>query len=127
MTIEKAISKCDNTNPNTVDRLTKLDWLNQLDGLVKSEIFDNFTRNEGESEIEYSGYNESTPDSAVLLVTSPYDEIYSSWLIAQVYLLLGENTKYNAWINIFNEQMGRFENYYTRTHSPKITQKILYF
>ena len=40
MNIEQAIAKCDEINPNTVDEVTKIKWLSQLDGVIKSEIFD---------------------------------------------------------------------------------------
>lgn len=128
MTIEIAIAKCDEINPNTVDETTKIRWLSQLDGLIKSEILDNYERNNTEPDIsDFSGYTEDTPRSTALLVPFPYDDIYVNYLVAQVYLFLGENTKYNNYAMIYDSEKETYENYYARTHKPKSPHSFTFF
>lgn len=128
MNIEQAIAKCDEINPNTVDEVTKIKWLSQLDGVVKSEIFDNYERNDTDADIsDFSGYDESTVRSTALLVPFPYDDIYVNYLVAQVYLFMGENTKYNNYATIYESERETYERYYARTHRPKGPKKFTWY
>ena len=128
MNIEKALAKCDEINPNTVDEVTKIKWLSQLDGLIKSEILDNYERNDTEPDVsDFSGYTEDTPRSAELLVPFPYDDIYVNYLVAQVYLFMGENTKYNNYATIYDSEKETYERYYARTHKPNPPHNFTFF
>lgn len=138
MKVYEAISRCDALNPNTVAFADKVKMLSQLDGLIKSETYSNYKFNDTESDADIaelvdsfdSGYNpdaQTQAESDMLLVPFPYDDIYVNYLIAQVYLTLGEHNKYNDYINIFNSEMDTFDRYWSRTHKPMIPQKMNYF
>ncbi|WP_407382794.1 hypothetical protein [Ruminococcus sp.] len=128
MTIEKALAKCDEINPNTVDEVTKIKWLSQLDGLIKSETFDHYERNDADADIsDFCGYDENNARSTALLVPFPYDDIYVNYLVAQVYLFMGENTKYNNYAAIYESEKDTYERYYARTHKPKEPHKFTWY
>lgn len=132
MTIYDAIKKCDETYPNSINTATKIDLLSQLDGMIKSELLDNFERNEGEADIsEFSAYDSSmsqaTQQATDLLVPYPYDSIYVYWLVAHIYRLMEETAKYNNYISMFNTDRVTFECWYTRTHKVKNPIDIICF
>lgn len=124
MKINDAISKCDNIYPNTISNGDKVDLLSQLDGSVKAEIFDKYASDE---EVEFSGYTEDTSMDTALLVPFPFDNIYVSWLVAHMYLLMDEHGKYNDWLLIFNSEWDSFARYYAQTHVPKAPDHFTYF
>ena len=127
MTIENAIKRCDNINSNSFETSVKIDFLSKLDAYIQSEVIDNFELNEGETEKEFTGYDEDTSLKTELLVCSPYDDIYENFLIAQVYLMLGENSKYNNYISIYNTILDEYKKYYTRTHKHKKNTQIVFW
>lgn len=132
MKIYDAISKCDDTYPNSITTATKIDLLSQLDGLIKSELLDDYERNEGEADIsEFSAYasnmSEATQKATDLLIPYPYDNIYVNWLVANLYRLMEETAKYNNYIALFNTDKATFERWYIRTHKEKKPLKIIYF
>lgn len=132
MTIYDAITNCDNTYPNSISTATKIDLLSQLDGLIKSELLDDYERNEGEADIsEFSAYDSNMSTAAQqatdLLIPFPYDIIYVHWLVAHCYLLMEETAKYNNYINLYNMDKATFERWYVRTHSVKKQTKITCF
>ena len=124
MKINDAIAKCDSIYPNTIDNEEKIDLLSRLDGSVKAEIFDKYESNDGEG---FSGYAEDTSEDTVLLVPFPFDNIYVSWLVAQIYLLMDEHNKYNDWLLIFNSEWDNYERYYAQTHTQKAPNSFVYF
>lgn len=115
MTIMDAIYRLDELKPNSYSPSEKIKWLSSLDGLIKSEIID--THKGGEN-IEFSGYNENTDISTVLLVPAPYDDIYLRWLEAQIDYTNGEYGKYNNSITAFNDAYAIYQKYYNRTYMP---------
>lgn len=124
MKIHDAIAKCDTIYPNTIGNGEKVDLLSQLDGKVKAEIFDKYESNEGEG---FSGYTDDTSNDTVLLVPFPYDNIYVSWLVAHMYLLMEEYGKYNDWLIIFNNEWDSYEQHYAQNHVQKAPQSFTYF
>ena len=119
---------CDEINPNTIDEATKIEWLSQLDGMIKSELLDNFARNDTDADVsEFSGYTEDVPRTTVLLVPYPYDDIYVNYLVAQVFLMMGENSKYNNYAMMYEGEKETYEQYYSRTHKPNKTKHFNYF
>ena len=116
MTIIEAIGSIDVLKPNTYPKEQKIKWLSNLDGKIKIEILDT---HESSNRLQFEGYNEKTPLNTVLLVTSPYDEIYLRWLEAQIDYHNGEYGKFNNAIIMFNAAYDAFAAYYNRTNMPK--------
>jgi hypothetical protein len=75
----------------------------------------------------FNGYDENTDGDTVLLVPSPYDEIYLRWLEAMIDYNNGEYDKYNSAIQLYNTMYRGFANYYTRTHRPVANYKRFKF
>lgn len=123
MTIIEAINAVDALKPNTYTQSEKIRWLSTLDGLIYREIIQTHTDTEN---VEFDGYTDDTPVDTVLLVESPYDELYIAWLESKIDYSNAEYSKYNNSITRFNDAYSAFSKYYNRTNTPK-TQKVKYF
>lgn len=115
MTIIEAINKSDALKSNIYPQEDKVDWLSRLDWMIKKQIIDT---HQGADGVPFAGYDENTDLHTVLLVPTPYDEIYLRWLEAQIDYHNGEIEKYNVAITMFNTAYEGFERYYNRTHMP---------
>ena len=124
MTIIEAIISVDAITPNTYTQGEKIRWLSNLDGNIKAEIIDT---HEGHEAVEFEGYTEITPIDTVLLIPSPYDDIYTSWLQMQIDYANGEFNKFNNSSAIYNSRYAAFERYYNRTHMPLTKHTTKYF
>ena len=77
MTIIEAINRIDGLKPNIYSQSEKVRWLSQLDGFVKNDIIDT---HEGSDAITFSGYDDETSIDTVLLIPSPYEDVYIHYL-----------------------------------------------
>jgi len=123
MTISNAITIIDSVKPNQYTDSEKIRWLNDLDGKIKAEVIDT---HESNTEVEFNGYDSTTPDDTKLLVDAPYDDIYVHWLESRIDYTNGEFAKYNNSISMFNSAIQSFISFYNRTHMPKGV-KVKYF
>lgn len=125
MKLNEAITMIDELKPNGFSFDTKMRWLSEIDGKVKTEIIDT---HEGADKIEFNGYTDKDYSQHYeLLIPYPYDDAYRYWLEAQIDYANGEITKYNNAISLFNTAIAAFSNYYNRTHLPLQNNKINYF
>ena len=123
MTIDGAIQKIDSLKPNNYTQSEKVNWLSNLDHIVKTEILDLY---EGNDEKSFEGYDDNTPLTTELLVPAPYDDVYLYWLESRIDYYNAEYAKYNNSVTSFNTVYSSFGRYYNRTHMP-IGTKIRYF
>jgi len=115
MTIEEAIALTDRLKPNQYEHEQKVKWLSKLDGMIFREIIQTHDGNTIES---FEGYEDSDPDTE-LLVPYPYDEdVYNYFLQAQIDKENGEFGKFNQNITMYNNSYKIFQDYYNRTHLP---------
>ena len=122
MTIEKVLNEVKLNVPSSLDDTTLIRWLSRCESQLKTEIFDNYV-----DEVEFNGYDDTTPKDTVLLVGSPYDEIYVRYLEAMIYRYLGEMTKYNNCITEYNALYDKFHAQYTRDHVHKGPNRMTYY
>lgn len=115
MKISKAMQRLDALKFNTYNEEDKIAWLSRLDGMVKQQIIDTHEDNES---VPFSGYDDSTPIDTVLLVPSPYDEMYLRWMEAQIDYHNGEFDKFNNAIILFNAAFEAYHRYYNSKHKP---------
>ena len=115
MKIIEAISRLDALKFNTYTQSDKVDWLSRLDSMVKNLIINT---HEGAEAVTFTGYDDSTSLDTVLLVPSPFDEMYLRWLEAQIDYHNGEYDKYNNAIIMFNTTFEAYKSYYNGTHKP---------
>lgn len=123
MTIIEAINKIDSLKPNSYTQEDKIKWLSILDGIIKKEIIDT---HEGGEDVTFEGYEPDTEVTTVLLVPSPYDDVYVKWLEAQIDYTNGDTAKYNNSMAMYNTAYSSFERYYNRNYMHKSTS-IKYF
>lgn len=116
MTIIEAITKVDELKPNGYQKIDKIKWLSMLDSMIKKDIIDT---HEGGDNIEFAGYDESTPIDTKLIAYEPYEELYLVWLESKIDYYNAEYVKYNNAITKHNELYEAFQNDYNRSHMPK--------
>ena len=115
MTIREAISRLDALIFNTYTNDDKVRWLSSLDASVKQQIIDT---HEGGQLVVFEEYTPATPDTTVLLVPAPYDEVYLRWMEAQIHYHNGERDKFNAAIIMYNTAFDAYAKYYNKHHMP---------
>lgn len=117
MTIQEAIQKVNNIEPNQYQTDLKIDWLSRLDSQIWREIF---MTHEGYDPSEtFEGYTDSTDPQQSLLIEAPDDEgIYINYLKAKIFEANHEMGKYNQAIVFYNDAYMNFKNYYNSTHMP---------
>ena len=120
MTIIEAINRIDALKPNNCSQDMKVQWLSQLDGIIKEKIIDT---HEGAEEVVFNGYEDT---AAELLIPAPYDDMYVKWLEAQIDYANGEYGKYNNSMTMYNSMYTEYEKHYNRHHLPK-GNKFKYF
>ena len=115
MTIQEAMDMCDALKPNQYALSDKVRWLSQLDGTIYNEII---TTHEGYQNVNFAGYNSTTPLTTALLAAEPYSELYGKYLAAQVDFHNAEFARYNNSVVMFNAAYQAFADYYNRAHKP---------
>lgn len=115
MNIREAINRLDALIFNTYTSDDKVQWLSRLDSAVKQQIIDT---HEGGQHVVFEGYTAETPDTTVLLVPAPYDEVYLRWMEAQIHYHNGEYDKFNSAIIMYNAAFDAYASYYNKNHMP---------
>ena len=102
MTIMDAISKTDSLFFNTFCYGDKVALLSKLDWMIQRNLID--THQGGSS--DFHGYDADTDAATQLLAPPPYDQMYLTWLQAQMELWLKETDNYNASIPLMTKKEG---------------------
>ena len=123
MILRDAIDRIDRLKHNTFTTAEKIEWINQLDGMIKQNIID--THEDSEYVIFY-GYDHQSDMQDELLVPSPYDDMYIRWLEAQIDYYSGEIDRYNNSIAMFQTLYDSYDRQYNRLHLPK-TEKLKFW
>lgn len=123
MTLLEAINRIDVLKPNGYTQAEKIQWLSNLEGIIKREIIDTHEGGEG---IAFNGYTEETSLTTELLAPAPYDDVYLRYLETQIDYANGEYGKYNNSMEAYNTAYSNFQRYYNRTHMP-IGKKYKFF
>ena len=115
-TIGEIIGYVDSVKPNNRSKEEKIMWLNNLDTMVKEDIYDT---HEGSEDYPFEGYSEDTPDNTELLIPAHYGrEIYRHYLELQIDLINKEYNKYNSAAAQFNDLYSAFELYWHNKYCP---------
>ena len=115
MTIAEAIEQVDVLRRNHYGQKEKIAWLSRLDHRVKHKIIDT---HEGGKDIAFDGYDENTSLDTEMLIPAPYDEMYLSYLVAQIEYYDQQEDRYNNAIDLFQSVWNDFAYWYNRTHMP---------
>lgn len=116
MKIIEAINQINSLKPNTYSDTQKIQWLSQLESMVKRLVID---AHEGGDKIPFDGFTENTDTATVLLMPAPFDMAYIYWLEAQIHYANEDIDMYNSAIMMFNTAFGEYKADYKRTHASK--------
>ena len=112
MTIGEAITRIDLQKQNTCTRQEKLDWLSELDGMLKTQILDT---HKAPSLVQLP-YGDPMADTTALLAPPPYDGMYLWWLEAKIDYQNGEFIRFNNAMELFRAMFRDYAAWYNRTH-----------
>ena len=104
MTVKEIIEYTDKVRPNDFDQTIKLDWINQVDGIVQAEIM----------KIPPEKIRRLTVNTDTLSVKHPYCEMYSLYVIAMLHLFTGNTEGYESFSKAYNDAMSRYAKYVAR-------------
>ena len=91
---------------NSFKEYDKLVWLNEVEGMVQTEIM-------GIAPSDIVQYNDAT-SLRYALVPKPYARLYALYITAMIDLAHGEYEKYNMSSSAFNEAMQSYAKWYIR-------------
>ncbi len=104
MTVKEIIDYTDKLKPNSFDFETKLVWINQVEGMVQSEIM--------KTPIEEISLASDEYDA--LSVKHPYSQIYSLYIISMIDFFSGDFVKYQNSSAAYNDAMRLYAKYVLR-------------
>lgn len=108
-TMNSVIEYVDGVKPNVYSDDVKYKWINTLEGLISREVM-------GEDAPEYA-----LPDDAdmPLLVSHPYDDVYSLYVAAMIDFHNREYNNYNNSVLMFTERLEAYKAWYIQRNMPK--------
>lgn len=127
MTIKEALDFIKAHKSQKYSDAQLIKWLNDLDTDIYQNIICKHEYNEGETEIEFDGYDENTDEDTEMLVPVPYDNIYTFFLSAQISNLQHEMNFYNNDIGQYKTLRDEFYARYHQDHMPVQKGKFRYY
>ena len=116
MTIKQCIDMVDNVKPNQYSIEDKVRWLSFIDHIIINDVIK--TRDGYNSEYdEFEGYS-SDRLGTKLIVESPYDELYVTYLKMKIDEENGEFARYNNSATMFNSYLSEYKKHYNKNHKP---------
>lgn len=119
MTVQKAIRTADDMKPNAFSDETKTQWLNDVEGMVQTQVL-LFAAE------EIVTYDCETDMDAELLVQPPHDKLYWSYLVAMIDFANGEYDRYQNTMQMFNAHFAEFTQWFADNYRPADTHGRLY-
>lgn len=122
MTIREAINRADTIRPNQYTDEIKIQWLSELDERIFNDIISTHEDNPYIDTIDEDGNTVKgivfpyTDDSISLIAASPYDVLYSSYLVAMIDEANEETTRYTNSSIKYNVQYQDYAKWYNRNH-----------
>ena len=110
-TLQGVLELIDDIKPNAFSDEVKTAWVNEVEGLVQTEVFLLAV----EDVVQYQWPADS---GATLLAKPPHDKIYWVYLSAMVDFGNGEYDKYQNTMQMFNQFFGEYMRWYARTYNP---------
>ena len=107
----EVIALVDEIKPNAFDEAAKTMWLNEVEGMVQTEVF----LFAPADVIQYRWpENRDTP----MLVQPPHDKLYWAYLAAMIDFANGEYNKYQNTMQMFNASFGEFMRWFAQNYRP---------
>lgn len=111
LTIENCIKAVDEIKPNAFSNETKTEWLNEVEGMVQTEIF-------LFQPVDLVRYSYESDKNTEMLVDPPHDKLYRSFLEARIDYANGEYEKYTNTMQMFNADYGEFLRWFALYYEP---------
>lgn len=114
MKVSELISFVDIIKPNAFPVSAKVAWLNEVEGMVWTEVM-------LLSPLEFvpHTYDDSTGEGdADLLVVPPHSKLYNTYLCAMIDFANGEYDKYQNTMTMFNAHFSEFMRWYATHYRP---------
>lgn len=115
MKIANLLAMCDENKPNQYDTASKMQWLNEVEGIVVDEILN---KAEGK-DIEFTGYDYDHDAECELLVPDRYCDLYLNYLYCKIDYMNAEYARYDNEVAMYNAAFEAYAGYYRRNHIPK--------
>lgn len=119
MTLSDVILRVDEIKPNAFTNEAKTAWLNEVEGMVQTEVF-----LWAPEQIIVYDYAENKDTR--LLVEPPHDKIYWAYLTAMIDFANGEYNKYQNTMQMFNSFFGEFMRWFATNYRPADTHEEVY-
>lgn len=110
MKVKSVIENVDRVKPNDFDFADKVRWLNEVEGLVQTDVL--LLASE-----EIVTYGEEDEERE-LLVSPPHDKLYEAYLIAKIDFMNGEYDKYENTYAMFNQFFTEFTRWFADMYRP---------
>ena len=101
----------DDIKPNRFTDDTKVQWLNEVEGYIQTEVMMLALS-------EVVQYDPEAHMHTELLVKPPHDKLYAMYLCAMVDFANGEYDKYENTMQMYNEFLGEYIKWYTMHYRP---------
>ena len=111
MTLFDVIKTVDDIKPNAFLNNTKTAWINEVEGLVQTEVL-------LLSPSSVISYNFDSDSNVQLLVKPPHGKIYWTYLSAMIDFANGEYNKYQNSMQLFNTYFGEYMRWYALNYHP---------
>lgn len=111
MTLSQAINMVDNIKPNAFSDEIKTAWLNEVEGLVQTEVLLLAIE-------DVKTYRYDRDHGAELLAKPPHDKIYWTYLSAMVDFGNGEYNKYQNTMQLFNSFFAEYQGWFALRYRP---------
>lgn len=117
MTLKEVIRFVDDIKPNAFSNAQKTQWINQVEGMVQTEVF--LRAVEG-----VQAYAWPADRDTELLVHPPNDKLYLSYLTAMIDYANGEYDRYQNTMQMFNGDYSEFAVWFADRYRPADTNPL---
>lgn len=111
MTIREAIAYIDAVQDNDLEESVKCRWLSECEARIWAGAM-------LRDPLEYDDYEWQYDADRELLMPPPYDEIYTAYLSAKIYLSYHEAQNYQNAMAAFNKLFDQVSIWYAKTYDP---------
>ena len=112
-TIKNIIDRVDGVKDNAFGPEVKVEWIAELDGKIATEVM---LMSYADAAMFQYAYPADL--NAVPLVKFPYDVLYDLWLAAKIDFTIGEYSKYQNTMEMFNANYNAFVCWFASTYEP---------
>lgn len=115
MTLKECVANVRKMRSPSVDDATIINYINQCEQRIKTEIADNSADG---AKYVFEEYTELTPRDTVLLAPDPYGETYVWFCLYMIDLARNNTVNANNSYSMFTDAWRRLAAFWRRNHTP---------